>query len=82
MLSKSKASPYIVTLILSFVLSSYINNLLRIKLKRFIKNCCFVLNSMVVARLLRLIFLRKILARKPATILIRNHFLYINVESN
>jgi len=33
MLPKSKASPYIVTLILSFVLSSYINNLLRIKLK-------------------------------------------------
>ena len=38
MLSKSKASPYIVTLILSFVLSSYINNLLRIKLKRYIAN--------------------------------------------
>ena len=36
MLPKSKASPYIVTLILSFVLSSYINNLLRIKLKMFI----------------------------------------------
>ena len=39
MLSKSKASPYIVTLILSFVLSSYINNLLRIKLKPCIINC-------------------------------------------
>ena len=36
MLPKSKASPYIVTLILSFVLSSYINNLLRIKLKTYI----------------------------------------------
>lgn len=38
MLSKSKASPCIVTLILSFVLSSYINNLLRIKLKLCISN--------------------------------------------
>jgi len=35
MLSKSEASPYKVTLILSFVLSSYINNLLRIKLKQY-----------------------------------------------
>ena len=39
MLSKSKASPCIVTLILSFVLSSYSNNLLRIKLKTCIINC-------------------------------------------
>ena len=39
MLPKSKASPYIVTLILSFVLSSYINNLLRIKLKPCIAHC-------------------------------------------
>ncbi len=38
MLSKSEASPYIVTLTLSFVLSSYINNLIRIKLKMYIKN--------------------------------------------
>jgi hypothetical protein len=42
MLSKSKASPYIVTLILSFVLSSYINNLLRIKLKPYIAHSLLV----------------------------------------
>jgi hypothetical protein len=41
MLSKSKASPYIVTLILSFVLSCYSNNLLRIKLKTCIINGWF-----------------------------------------
>src|SRR5690606_41252798 len=35
--------------------------------KAYIKNCYFVLNQKVVARLLHLIFLRKILARKPAT---------------
>jgi len=38
MLPKSKASPYIVTLILSFVLSDYTINLKRIKLKMYIKN--------------------------------------------
>jgi hypothetical protein len=38
MLSKSKASPCIVTLILSFVLSDYTINLMRIKLKMCIKN--------------------------------------------
>ncbi len=41
MLSKSEASQYIVTLILSFVLSYYINNLLRIKLKMYIANRAF-----------------------------------------
>ncbi|KKN78897.1 hypothetical protein LCGC14_0345180 [marine sediment metagenome] len=45
MLSKSEASPYKVTLILSFVLSSYSNNLQRIKLKPYRNNCGLVLNQ-------------------------------------
>ena len=40
----------------------------------YIKNCYFGLNSMVVARLLRLIFLRKILARKHATFHIHKRY--------
>ena len=39
MLSKSKASPCILTLILSFVLSDYTINLKRIKLKMGIVHC-------------------------------------------
>ena len=38
MLTKSNASMYILTLILSFVLSGYILNLMKIKLKMYIKN--------------------------------------------
>ena len=39
MLTKSNASMYILTLILSFVLSGYILNLMKIKLKQCIINC-------------------------------------------
>jgi hypothetical protein len=38
MLSKFKASPYKLTLILSFILSDYLSNLLKDKLKPYIKN--------------------------------------------
>lgn len=41
MLSKSKASPCILTLILSFVLSDYLINLMNCKLKLCIKNAYF-----------------------------------------
>jgi len=38
MLSKSKASPYKLTLILSFVLSDYYSNLMKYKLKMYKNN--------------------------------------------
>jgi hypothetical protein len=48
MLSKSKASPYIVTLILSFVLSDYTISLMRIKLKTYIKHSFYRLFESLV----------------------------------
>ena len=45
MLSKSKASPCILTLILSFVLSDYTINLKRIKLKMYIKHSYYRLSE-------------------------------------
>jgi hypothetical protein len=38
-LPKSQASPYILTLILSFVLSDLLSNLTKVKLKPYKKNC-------------------------------------------
>src|SRR5690606_41805520 len=49
MLSKSKASPCILTLILSFVLSDYLINLMNCKLKACIRNSGFSAKSNVSA---------------------------------
>ena len=47
MLTKSNASTYNLTLILSFVLSGYINNLMRIKLKMYKNNSGLIAKTKV-----------------------------------
>ena len=65
MLTKSNASMYILTLILSFVLSGYILNLMKIKLKMYNRNYGGFDYVRIHSELLTLVLNRKTLTLIP-----------------
>src|SRR5690554_6205000 len=69
MLSKSKASPCILTLILSFVLSDYLINLMNCKLKACIRNSGFSAKSKIIT-------LKKVRAKLKVKCFLIRYFSY------